>query len=134
MATAVTKEDEAVVASLISAFNLRDLERMLAALDPAVEFHPLRVFGVEHEYHGHAGVREWFARLAELDHQHRAVVCEITATSGEAVTASGWVEVGDDESATLPFCAVYQVDDGLITVAHHYLSDRATLDRVGIAT
>jgi ketosteroid isomerase-like protein len=45
------------------AFNKRDLEAMLACLDPSVEYHPvLSAIGVT-VYHGHDGMRSWFGQL-----------------------------------------------------------------------
>jgi ketosteroid isomerase-like protein len=47
----------------VEAFNERDIEAMLACLDPSVEYHPLlSAIGVT-MYHGHDGLRSWFGQL-----------------------------------------------------------------------
>ena len=121
-----------VVGRFISAFNLRDLDRMLAVLDGAVEFHPLKVHCLEHRYRGHAGVQEWFAQLVAFDHEHRIVVSAIEPLPTARILAVGRLELGDARVVT-PFCGVYRVKDGLIDRGHHYMSDRETLHRLGIA-
>src|SRR3954453_17512669 len=120
-AAAVSHANAVVVGHFISAFNRRDVDGMLAALDPEAEFHPLRLDGVEKEFRGHARLKEWFAQLADFDHGHRIVVSEIEPSAkGVAMTGAGRVEF-DDSAAQPPFCGVYRLDDGLITEARHYL-------------
>lgn len=124
--------DAALVAGFVSAFNLRDLGGMLAALHPDVEFHPLRVLGMEKRYDGHAGIERWFARLVALEHEHRIVVAAFEATPTGGVIADGRLEIGHHATAT-HFCGVYRLEDWLIVSAHHYMSDRATLGSLGVA-
>ena len=48
---------------LEGAFNRRDLEAMIACIDPSGEYHPLlSAVGVT-AYHGHDGLRSWFGQL-----------------------------------------------------------------------
>ena len=124
------QSDQSLVAAFISAFNLRDLDGMLAALHPEVEFHPLRVLGVEKRYDGHAGVRTWFAQLAALEHEHRIVVSGFETTPA-GVIAVGRLEIGD-HATPAPFCANYSLRDWQIITAHHYMSTRATVESLGI--
>src|SRR3954451_7971861 len=128
-AATVSHANAVVVGHFISAFNRRDVDGMLAALDPEAEFHPLRLDGVEKEFRGHARVKEWFAQLAEFDHGHRIVVSEIEPSGNGAMIAAGQVEF-DDSAAQAPFCGVYRLADAFITEPRHYLSDRATLARL----
>jgi limonene-1,2-epoxide hydrolase len=132
-AAAVSDADAVVVGHFVSAFNQRAVDAMLARLDPQAEFHPLSLDGAEKEYRGHARVKEWFAQLTEFDHGHRIVVSEIEPSANGAILAVGRVEF-DDSAAQAPFCGVYRLDDGLITEARHYLSDRATLVRLEVVT
>ena len=124
--------DAALVAGFISAFNLRDLGGMLAALHPEVEFHPLRVLGMDKRYDGHADVERWFARLVALEHEHRIVVSAFDTTPTGGIVAAGQLEIGN-EATPVHFCGVYRLHDWLIVSAHHYMSDRATLDDLGMA-
>jgi ketosteroid isomerase-like protein len=48
---------------LAEAFNRRDIEALIKALDPSVEYHPvLSAIGVS-VYHSHDGLRSWFGQL-----------------------------------------------------------------------
>ncbi len=55
--------DEATVRRWFDAFNSRDLKGMLACMHPHVDFHPLRLHGIDASYRGHRGVSAWFAGL-----------------------------------------------------------------------
>jgi ketosteroid isomerase-like protein len=53
-----------VLRRFYSAFSARDLEALLATLDPEIEFEPaLGFLYSRHRYHGHAGMRDWFAEV-----------------------------------------------------------------------
>ena len=54
---------ETVLTQWVEAFNARNLDGMLSCLSVGVEFHPLKLGGARDCYHGHRGVREWFAQL-----------------------------------------------------------------------
>jgi ketosteroid isomerase-like protein len=114
--------DEATVRRWFDAFNLRDLEAMLACMDPHVDFRPLRLHGLKGVYHCHVGIRDWFADLVLMEHRHRIELSRVQASSGGEVIAAGTLSLaGPDQSS---FWAVDQVEDGLIVAAHHFLSDR----------
>jgi hypothetical protein len=129
---AVSQSHAVLVGSFISAFNLRDLDGMLAWLAGDVEFHPLKVHGIADGYRGHAGVKEWFTRIVAFDDEHRIVVGAIEPLSAGRVLAVGHLELGDARLTT-PFCGIHRVRDGLIARSHHYMSDLETLYRLGIA-
>ena len=48
---------------VVAAFNGRDIDAMLACLDPNVEYHPLLSAVGMTVYHGHDGIRSWFGQL-----------------------------------------------------------------------
>ena len=45
------------------AFNRRDIEAIIACMDPSVEYYPLLSAIGTTAYHGHDGMRSWFAQL-----------------------------------------------------------------------
>ncbi len=122
---------DVVVARWISAFNRRGLAEMLACLDRAVEFHPLKLHEIEPVYHGHAGVERWFEHLDRYRHDHRIVVSSIQVMPSGKVLTSGGLTFGSEPVAT-PFCAVHTVTAALIVAAHHYMSDAETVIRLGL--
>jgi ketosteroid isomerase-like protein len=114
--------DEATVRRWFDAFNSRDLEAMLACMDAHVDFHPLRLHGIDAVYHCHVGVREWFADLVGMEHHHRIDLTEVSA-AGDKVIAAGTLSAADPAGPS-SFWAVEQFEHGRIVVARHYLSDR----------
>ena len=50
---------------LVEALNRRDIEAIIACLDPSVEYHPLLSAIGTTVYHGHDGMRSWFGQLDE---------------------------------------------------------------------
>src|SRR4051794_22458353 len=57
---------KALVLRWVNAFNARNLDALLSCLHPEVDFHPLKLLGVDRSYRGHDGVRTWFGRLDAL--------------------------------------------------------------------
>jgi ketosteroid isomerase-like protein len=48
----------------INAANSRDLNALLAVMDPEVEAHP-RLASMEGSFHGHDGIRRWWTNLLD---------------------------------------------------------------------
>jgi ketosteroid isomerase-like protein len=113
---------ETLVSQWIEAFNARNLDRMLACMSADVRFYPLRLAGLERYYRGHDGVRGWFARMKELNHQHRIALHNLRAEPDGEVIAIGELRLENDPDPAR-FWARDQVEDGQIVVAHHYLTD-----------
>jgi hypothetical protein len=122
---------DAIVTRWVDAFNVWDLEGMLARLHPEVLFHPLRLTGLDRSYRGHDGVRRWFVRRTQLRHEHLFVLSDVHGAADDQVLAVGALALaGEVEIA--PFCALHRIIDGLIVAAHHYLPEPAMLERLGL--
>jgi hypothetical protein len=104
---------------------------MLARLDLAVRFHPLRVGGCDGSYRGHDGVRRWFARGTQLHHEHRIAVSDVHGGGDGEVLAVGALMLAGGFGLE-PFWALHRIADELIVAAYHYLIDRDMLERVGL--
>ena len=112
-------------------FNARDLEGMLARLDPEVRLHPLRLRGLDGSYDGHDGVQRWFERLKQSRHEHVIVLSHVHGSRDDHVLAVGSLKLaGNVEIA--PFCALHRIAGGLIAAAHHSLSDPDMLEHLGL--
>lgn len=85
---AVAQGPEATVSRWIDAFNARDLTATPGCLDPDVDFHPLRLHGLDGGYRGRDGDRAWFARLERAGHRHRLAVAEVRAAGADRMLAS----------------------------------------------
>jgi ketosteroid isomerase-like protein len=56
----------------LEAFNRRDIEAMIARLDPSCEYHPVLSAVGQATYHGHDGLRSWFEQLDDAWEELRA--------------------------------------------------------------
>jgi SnoaL-like domain len=131
LAQPVVRGPQAPVVRWVEAFNRHDLDGMLACLAKDVDFYPLRMLGIDGLFHGHRGVREWWARLEPLGQEHQIVLAEVRDLGDGRVLASGSLTLGG-ECDLGPFSAVDRVEGELIVAAHHYLSDTDTIERIGL--
>lgn len=115
--------EEATVRRWFDAFNSRDLEGMLACMHPHVDFHPLRLHGLDSIYQGHGGVREWFAALQRMEHHHRVELATVRESADGKLVASGKLAAAAP-GGPASFWAVERFEGGMIVAAHHFLSDR----------
>ena len=127
----VALSSDVLVRQWVDAFNARDVDGMLARLDPEVRLHPLRLRGLDGSYNGHDGVQRWFERLAQLRHEHVIVLSDVHGAGDDQVLAVGSLRlVGNVEIA--PFCAPHRIAGGLIAAAHHCLSNPDMLEHLGL--
>ena len=56
----------AVVRRAFDAYNRRDMDSLLALLDPEVEVRSLMTEAERSTYRGHEGVREWFEAVLDV--------------------------------------------------------------------
>jgi ketosteroid isomerase-like protein len=80
----------------IKAFNDRDIEGFLATMDEQVEWVPLRS-AIEGPYHGHAGIKEWWADTADNWAEFRLDVDEVTQVREGLVIATGTIHARGKE-------------------------------------
>lgn len=105
------------------AFNGRDLDGMLVRMHPRVDYHPLRLQGVESAYLGHDGVRRWFARLQAMEHGHRVELADVRSARDGQLIAVGSISLPGGSPEDDSFWALARFAEGLIVAAYHYLTD-----------
>lgn len=116
----------------VDAHNDREIDGMLACAAEDIEFHPMRLTdGDAGVYTGHEGLRLWFEELRRGKLQHELRIDQIRENSEDEVLLVGTVEV-PGHSTVAEFYGIYDIPDGLIARAHHYLSDRRTMEELGI--
>ena len=115
------------------AFNERDLDGLLAALDEDVELVPI-LAAMEGGYRGHDGARRWWAGLLDGFPDINVEVLEVRDL-GEVIVAVVRVSGRGAESAT-PFDAtvwqVHQFRGGKCVSWHAYSSKSEALEAVGL--
>jgi hypothetical protein len=104
---------------------------MLACASADVEFHPLRLTGGRDVYLGHQGLRLWFGELEGTNFHHELRAQELRADGGEVLVAIGSVDLLESPNVA-EFCGVYRIADRLIATAHHRISDRELMEKVGL--
>ncbi len=70
-----------------NAWNEGGIEALLPYLDPEVEWHAPKESMEPGSYHGHAGVRDYLGRLAEVFEQARAEPVDVIDVDAERVIA-----------------------------------------------
>ncbi len=121
-----------LVARWVEAHNDRDIDGMLACVTQDVEFHPLRLTsGSADVYVGQEGLRLWFEDLTSSTLRHELRMEQVRENGEDEVLLVGSVEI-PGHATVAEFYGIYDITDGLIGRAHHYLSDRRTMEELGI--
>lgn len=103
---------------LFVAIDAMDTEGFLGFIAPDAEFR----FASAPPVHGHAAIREavdgFFSSIATLSHELQRLV-----SNGNTVVCEGEVTYTrhDGSAITLPFCNVFEVQDGLISLYRIYI-------------
>lgn len=117
------------------AFNRRDIEAMIACLDPSVEYYPLlSAIGVT-VYHGHDGLRSWFGQLDDA-WEELGVEAEAYFDLGEQ-TLLFYVLHGrgrhSGAEVAMPGAQVFRWRDGLGVYAKQYAHREDAVRDLGVA-
>lgn len=118
----------------VEAHNDCDVDGMIACATQDVEFHPLRLTLGQRpvdRYLGHDGLRRWIADLMRSGTQHQLRVEQIRENGADEVLLTGAVAV-PGSSIAAEFYGIYDLSDGLIALAHHWISDRRTMEHLGL--
>jgi len=122
---------ERLVSRWFDAFNSRDLGQLLRLVDPRVDFHPLRLWGLEGSYRGHSGVREWWVKLERQHAEYQISISDVRSVGGGMIFAVGSLRfVGGLDTGS--FRALHRINAGLIVAAHHCLGDPAVIEHLGL--
>ena len=120
------------------AANSRDVEGLLAVLDPEVEWHPAMAAllgGETTVYRGHEGVRAWLRDQEESFAESRIDYSEVRAL-GERVVAIGRLRTRGVESGAeneSPVGWVVEFKNGKVIHAKAYLDPREAAEAAGLS-
>ena len=120
------------------AANSRDVEGLLAVLDPEVEWHPAMAAllgGETTVYRGHEGVRAWLRDQEESFAESRIDYSEVRAL-GERVVAIGRLHTRGVESGAeseSPVGWVVEFKNGKVIHAKAYLDPREAVEAAGLS-
>jgi ketosteroid isomerase-like protein len=120
------------------AANRRDIDALLAVVDPDVEWHPAMAALLSGEgttYRGHEGIRDWLRDQEEAFAQSRIDYSEIRDL-GERVVAIGRLRARGKESGAetdSPVAWVVEFKNGKVIQAKAYLDPEKALEAVGLS-
>lgn len=111
-------DDIAVVRAIYDAFSRMDVEQALRHVSPTIRFMPhgtAHIVGREHPYHGHSGVRQYFADAARA-WDDIAIHAEDIRPVGEEIIVFGKVTGSvEGQPFNRPAVWIWQVRNGLAT-------------------
>jgi hypothetical protein len=81
---------------------------------------------------GADGLRLWFWEVKRARLEHTLSVTELKDTAADQMLATGSVDLPGSPNAA-EFFGRFRFADGLIARVHHYISDRRTMENVGLA-
>jgi hypothetical protein len=119
---------KALVLRWVNAFNARNLDALLSCLHAEVDFHPLKLLGIDRSYRGHEGVRVWHSRLDALHYRHRIELSEVREGGRGQLLAIGALSV-PGHGSVVPFCASHWFRGDLIALVRQYPRDPDLVER-----
>jgi hypothetical protein len=120
-----------LVARWMEAHNERDIEGMLATTTEDVEFRPLRLTDGANVYVGHGGLCLWFTELLRDGTGYELHVRQIKGNGSDEVLVTGSLDLPGC-SPVAEFYGIFGISGGLIARAHHWISDRRTMEELGL--
>ena len=130
----MSQENVELVYRAADAFNRRDLDASLALVDDDVEALP-RAASMEGSYHGHEGIRRWWASLLGTFPDFQAEIRELRDL-GDLTLAVLRVRgrgAGSDTPVDAAAWHVTRFRDGKCIAWRVYTSEREALDAVGLS-
>ena len=113
---------------IYEAFNVRDIDCVVALTHPDIEAHPLRTDSPV-RIQGRDSVRKSLEGDLAAGRTHRYQIEEIRELADGAVVVVGKLV---DHDIHIDVIGVHRLKDGLNWRAHQYFSDEATLRQLGI--
>jgi ketosteroid isomerase-like protein len=124
-----------IVRRSFDAISRGDVEALLELYDRDVKFLPLTGTQVESGgYHGHAGVRDYFAEVADVWDQIRPYADDVRTVGDQVVVLGGCAVRGkaSEVETDSPMAWVVTVRDGKITSHRGYRTGDAALEAAGL--
>jgi hypothetical protein len=123
-------EAERLAYAYIEAYNSRDLDAMLAVLDPNVVSQPSPLFERRPAHTGHDGVRLWWQTMVTAGRWYNVAVSSVRPAAGGRWAIIG--EIRHHGELESPWILLFRVSNGLISESRSYLSDEQVLTGLGL--
>jgi ketosteroid isomerase-like protein len=133
----MSQENVAVVQGLVDASGRRDLDAIMAALDPAIEWTPVESDPGYSVHRGHDDVRAWLAEWFEALPDMRWDAERILVAGDEAVVAlvrmAGRGAASGLDVKTPTYGVVFTVQAGKVVRIEEYADRHRALEAVGLS-
>jgi uncharacterized protein len=132
----MSEENVEIVRASFAAMARGDVEGLLALYDPSVQFLPRTGTQVESGgYQGHAGVREYFAEVANVWDEMRPHADNVIPVGDDVVVLGGCAVRGRGSrvESDSPMAWVITVRNGKITSHRGYRSSDEALEAAGLS-
>jgi ketosteroid isomerase-like protein len=120
----------------LEAFNARDTEAFIGCLDPSVEYHSVITVPGGVAYHGHEGVRRYFADMGDAWGDEFRVEAEAFFELGEHTLMFYSIHGRGQQSGAevaMPGAQVARWRDGLMVYGKTYVHRRDALRDLGVS-
>jgi hypothetical protein len=114
----------------IGAYNARDIDAMLATLDPRIVIYPTQLSRPVTRIAEYCAVRAWIETVKAEDPPYLVTVLEVQHVDGHRWVVRGEVLV-DDELAS-PLVMIVRISDGRLLEVRSFLSDEDLLRELGV--
>jgi len=132
----MSQENVEIVRKSFAAMARGDVEGLLELYDPEIQFLPLTGTRIESGgYHGHAGVRAYFAEVADVWDELRPYAVNFE-TTGDVVVVLGGCAVrgrGSGIESDSPMAWVITVRSGKVTSHRGYRTSDEALEAAGLS-
>jgi ketosteroid isomerase-like protein len=129
----VSRKNVEIVRRQAEAVNRRDVDAVLSDMDPEIEFIPRRA-AVQGTYHGHKGVRDFFADTFETFDLFEATNEEVHDL-GDRIVSIGKLRIrgkGSGVEVTVPTAIVLALRNGKIARFEDFSERSKALEAVGL--
>jgi uncharacterized protein len=130
----MSQENVEIVRRQADAVNRRDVDAVLSDMDPEIEFIPRRA-AVQGTYHGHKGIRDFFADTFETFDLFEATNEEIHDL-GDRIVSIGKLRIrgkGGGVEVTVPTAIVLALRNGKIVRFEDFSERSRALEAVGLS-
>jgi uncharacterized protein len=130
----MSQENVEIVRRQADAVNRRDVDAVLSDMDPEIEFIPRRA-AVQGTYHGHKGIRDFFADTFETFDLFEATNEEIHDL-GDRIVSIGKLRIrgkGGGVEVTVPTAIVLALRNGKIVRFEDFSERSRALESVGLS-
>jgi hypothetical protein len=119
-----------VAIAIVDAYNRRDPDAWAARFHQDAHYHPTVLTGTVSLYVGRDAVRQFLEEVRDNDRGQKARAIEVRRLTDDQFLVRS--EILIEEQVVTPATSIFRLKEGLIIEGRSYLTDVATLERMGM--